>query len=80
MGFDFLAETEPEILKQKIVDCGLFSMAELEDYKSLSQVIDFVYNLVIEAISNMVSSVIFSDLLLLVLPPNNFNLYSPLFS
>lgn len=43
MGFDFLAETEPAELKAKIVEKGLFSMAELEDYKSLSQIIDFVY-------------------------------------
>ena len=43
MGFDFLAETEPADLKAKIVEKGLFSMAELEDYKSLSQIIDFVY-------------------------------------
>lgn len=43
LGFDFLAETEPEQLKQKIVESGLFKMAELEDYKSLSQIIDFVY-------------------------------------
>ena len=43
MGFDFLAETDPENLKQKIVEAGLFTMGELEDYKSLSQIIDFVY-------------------------------------
>ena len=43
MGFDFLAETDPSVLKAKIVEKGLFGMAELEDYKSLSQIIDFVY-------------------------------------
>ena len=43
MGFDFLAETNPAELKAKIVEKGLFSMAELEEYKSLSQIIDFVY-------------------------------------
>ena len=43
MGFDFLAETDPMLLKQKIVDAGLFGMGELEGYKSLSQIIDFVY-------------------------------------
>lgn len=42
-GFDFLAETEPEEFKQKIVERGLFKMAELDEYKSLSQIIDFVY-------------------------------------
>ncbi|MBQ8908960.1 MAG: lysine--tRNA ligase [Clostridia bacterium] len=43
MGFDFLAETDPVELKNKIVAAGLFKMADLEDYKSLSQIIDFVY-------------------------------------
>ncbi len=43
LGFDFLAETEPESLKEKIVASGLYKMADLEDYKSLSQIIDFVY-------------------------------------
>ena len=43
MGFDFLAIADPAELKSKIVEAGLFKMAELEDYKSLSQIIDFVY-------------------------------------
>ena len=43
LGFDFLAETDPLELKKKIVATGLFSMGDLEDYKSLSQIIDFVY-------------------------------------
>ena len=43
LGFDFLAETEPEILKQKVEKSGTFTMAELEDYKSVSQIIDFIY-------------------------------------
>lgn len=42
-GFDFLGITEPEELKQKIVEKGLFSYNDLEEYKSLSQIIDFVY-------------------------------------
>ncbi len=42
-GFDFLSIEEPEELKQKIVENNLFSYAELEEYKSLSQIIDFVY-------------------------------------
>jgi len=42
-GFDFLSIEEPAELKQKIVDNNLFSYADLEDYKSLSQIIDFVY-------------------------------------
>jgi len=42
-GFDFLNIEEPEELKQKIVEKGLFTLTELEDYHSLSQIIDFVY-------------------------------------
>ena len=42
-GFDFLAITDPEELKKKIVEKGLFAMGELEDYKSVSQIVDFVY-------------------------------------
>lgn len=42
-GFDFLSIEEPSVLKEKIVESGLFTKAELEDYKSLSQIIDFVY-------------------------------------
>jgi len=43
LGFDFLACTDPVELKKNIVAKGLFSMGELEDYKSVSQIIDFVY-------------------------------------
>lgn len=42
-GFDFLAETDPTEFKKKIVAKGLFKMSELEDYKSVSQIVDFVY-------------------------------------
>jgi len=42
-GFDFLAETDPIEFKNKIVAKGLFKMGELEDYKSISQIVDFVY-------------------------------------
>lgn len=42
-NFEFLDIEEPEELKQKIVENGLFTYAELEEYKSLSQIIDFVY-------------------------------------
>ena len=49
LGFDFLAINDPQELKEKIVSKGLFSMKELEDYYSLSQIIDFVYKRVIRA-------------------------------
>ena len=43
LEFDFLEIEEPSELKKKIVEKGLFSMADLEEYKSISQIIDFVY-------------------------------------
>ena len=42
-GFDFLSIEEPEELKKKIVEKGLFTYEELDEYKSLSQIIDFSY-------------------------------------
>lgn len=42
-GFEFLDITDPIELKDKIVEKGLFSYEDLEDYKSLSQIIDFCY-------------------------------------
>lgn len=49
LGFDFLAITEPQELKDRIVEKGLFTYADLEDYKSLSQIIDFTYKKTIRA-------------------------------
>lgn len=43
LGVDFLNVTEPSELKKIIVDKGLFTYDELEEYKSVSQVVDFVY-------------------------------------
>jgi len=43
LGFDFLEVDDPEELKNKIVEAGLYKMSDLEEYKSLSQIIDFVY-------------------------------------
>jgi len=42
-GFDFLSIEDPKVLKEKIVEQGLFTHEELEEYKSLSQIIDFCY-------------------------------------
>lgn len=42
-GFDFLSISDPKELKDKIVEKGLFTYEELEDYKSVSQIVDFVY-------------------------------------
>ncbi len=49
LGFDFLAIDNPNELKEKIVAKGLFTMKDLEDYHSLSQIIDFVYKKTIRA-------------------------------
>ena len=43
LGFDFLSIDDPLLLKDKIVEKGLFTKNDLEDYHSLSQIIDFVY-------------------------------------
>ena len=49
LGFDFLDISEPSILKEKIAATGLFSMNDLEEYHSVSQIIDFVYKRTIRA-------------------------------
>ena len=49
LGFDFLEVTDPTTLKEKIVATGLFNMTDLEDYHSLSQIIDYVYKRTIRA-------------------------------
>jgi len=43
LGFDFLEVEDPAELKEKIVEIGLFTLTDLEEYKSVSQIIDFVY-------------------------------------
>ena len=43
LGCDFLSIEDPEVLRKQIVEKGLFKYEELEDCKSLSQLIDFVY-------------------------------------
>ena len=42
LGFDFLDIEEPSILKDKVVEAGLFTYEDLEEVKSLSQIIDFI--------------------------------------
>ena len=49
LGFDFLEVEEPSELKAKIIEKGLFTEKDLEDYYSLSQIIDFVYKKKIRA-------------------------------
>lgn len=42
-GFDFLEIENPDELKNKIVEKGLYSYEDLTEYKSLTQIIDFCY-------------------------------------
>ena len=49
LGFDFLDVNDPTELKEKIVSTGLFTMSDLDEYHSLSQIIDFVYKKTIRA-------------------------------
>lgn len=49
LGDDFLDIEDTLSLKQRVVEKKLFTMDELEDYKSVSQVIDFVYKKTIRA-------------------------------
>ena len=49
LGFNFLDIEDPNELKTKIVETKLFTMEDLNDYHSLSQIIDFVYKRTIRA-------------------------------
>lgn len=49
LGFDFLKETDVDEYKKKVIDKGLFSERELEDYKSLGQLTDFLYKKLLRA-------------------------------
>lgn len=49
LGFDFLSIEDPKELKDKIVDKGLFTYNDLEEAKSVSQIIDYVYKRKIRA-------------------------------
>ena len=49
LGFDFLEIDDPNELKEKIIKKGLFTKIDLEDYHSLSQIIDFTYKRTIRA-------------------------------
>ena len=49
LGNDFLDLEEPKKLKELVVNKGLFTMEDLNEYKSISQIIDFVYKKKIRA-------------------------------
>ena len=48
-GFDFLDVDDVDVLKEKITSKKLFTLEDLEEYKSVTQVIDFVYKKKIRA-------------------------------
>lgn len=43
LGFDFLEIDDVNVLKDKVIASGLFKKGELEEYKSVRAVIDFIY-------------------------------------
>ena len=49
LGFDPLKINDVEELKKKVVEANLFSFADMEEYKSIGQIIDFLYKKKIRA-------------------------------
>ena len=49
LAFDFLSETDIDVFKQKVVDRGLFSFADLEECKTIRTLIDYIYKRKIRA-------------------------------
>lgn len=43
LGFDALSFEDPSKLKEKIVGTSLYSYSDMEEYKSIGQIIDFIY-------------------------------------
>lgn len=56
LGFDFLSETNVDEYKNKVVEKGFFKLTEMEDYKSLAQLTDFLYKKLLRA--NIVGPVV----------------------
>ena len=49
LGFDFLKETNVDEYKDKVVKKGLFGLKEMEEYKSIGQLTDFLYKKLVRA-------------------------------
>ena len=49
LGFDFINENDISDYKQKVVEKGFYKMEELEEYKSISQLTDFLYKKLLRA-------------------------------
>ncbi len=56
LGFDFLSETDVDSYKNKVVEKGFFTLKDMEDYKSLAQLTDFLYKKLLRA--NIVGPVV----------------------
>ena len=49
LGFEFLNETDINEYKEKVVGKGLFSLKDMEEYKSIPQLTDFLYKKLLRA-------------------------------
>ena len=49
LGFDFLDEKDIDEYKQKVVDKGFFTLKDMDDYKSIPQLTDFLYKKLLRA-------------------------------
>lgn len=49
LGFEFLNETNLDEYKEKIVNKGFFSLKDMEEYKSIPQLTDFLYKKLLRA-------------------------------
>ncbi len=56
LGFDFLSETDIDEYKKKVVDKGFFDYKDMDEYKSISQLTDFLYKKLLR--SNIVGPVV----------------------
>ena len=56
LGFDFLKETDVNSYKAKVLEKGFFSLKDMEEYKSLAQLTDFLYKKLLRA--NIVGPVV----------------------
>jgi len=56
LGFDFLKETDVDSYKAKVVEKGFFNLKDMEEYKSLAQLTDFLYKKLLRA--NIVGPVV----------------------
>ena len=56
LGFDFLNETDVNEYKNKVVEKGFFTLKDMEDYKSIPQLTDFLYKKLLR--SNIIGPVV----------------------